>query len=425
MKKYYFIIFILCLNLNVNIKALDNCLDKDLSNVSTLVCSNQEIDYNKLKDAQHLKKLVITSNNLEEIPSTINLLSNLEYLDISSNNIGKITNLDKLTKLKTLIIDNNSLTNINNISKIKSLETLSINSNSLFYLANDINNLINLKTLSLDNNSINAITKIDALKLQSLSLKGNLLIALPDLSEIPLINLKLDNNLLTKKEVITKHKIFPIINQSEILVLNRNYEVDTIWYNKNNTMINNTKLSNNKKALGFKEYNIVNVKSNNKKVFLNEYFDLNTNKVLKTGTLQADIELVSQYNDTYIIPNAINLKLIKNISDNNINILTNINTIKKITDISNHFTLNVIYLAQVNLNDLKNNNQEQVVNKDKVAKIITIPNGVVKDYDDSFIMKNYVLLSVLFFLFFILPLIIGIYMLNKIKKTLENLKQYM
>lgn len=92
-------------------------------------------------------------NNVIEQISGLESLTNLEWLDLSFNNISKIEGLDKLIHLKDLSLYNNQ------IKKIENLD-----------------NLTNLQVLSLGNNPINDLNQIrylrDFPKLESVNLAG-------------------------------------------------------------------------------------------------------------------------------------------------------------------------------------------------------------------------------------------------------------
>merc|ERR1711971_448620 len=61
----------------------------------------------------------------------LNHLVNLEWLDLSFNNISKIEGLDELHRLTDLCLVNNFITNIENLDNNKHLQVLSLGNNCI------------------------------------------------------------------------------------------------------------------------------------------------------------------------------------------------------------------------------------------------------------------------------------------------------
>jgi Leucine-rich repeat (LRR) protein len=97
--------------------------------------SSNIIDLVKLVSSNNnLRKLSIKSTSLKTFPSElIPMLSELEVLDLSSNNIENIPyNIENLSKLKELNLSDNKLTNIpDSILKLKKLKYLNLYNNNL------------------------------------------------------------------------------------------------------------------------------------------------------------------------------------------------------------------------------------------------------------------------------------------------------
>ncbi|ODV58184.1 L domain-like protein [Ascoidea rubescens DSM 1968] len=115
--------------------------------------SRSTYSISSLDNFTNLKVLKLSRWNLNEIPKCINTFKDLESLNLSSNSITKIENIDELKKLKELILTNNSIKVIENIDDLDELECLNFSSNNI----NDSKlnkTLKNLKILDLSANSI-------------------------------------------------------------------------------------------------------------------------------------------------------------------------------------------------------------------------------------------------------------------------------
>jgi len=81
---------------------------------------------------------------------------NLEWLDLSFNNIRAVTGLDSLTKLKDLSLYNNSIDSINGLDSCTALHCLSVGNNSISSLENlmYLRKFKNLRMLNLEGNPV-------------------------------------------------------------------------------------------------------------------------------------------------------------------------------------------------------------------------------------------------------------------------------
>ncbi|MDD2871719.1 MAG: type II secretion system protein GspG [Candidatus Gracilibacteria bacterium] len=95
-----------------------------------------------------------------QIPTTIGNLTNLEYLDVSGNDLSLITTeLGNLTKLKLLKINNTGINSFpTGVDNIISLTDLNISGNSISIIPTTIGNLTNLVNLEL--NTLPSVTSI-------------------------------------------------------------------------------------------------------------------------------------------------------------------------------------------------------------------------------------------------------------------------
>eukprot|EP01088_Endostelium_zonatum_P001204 TRINITY_DN11500_c0_g1_i1.p1 TRINITY_DN11500_c0_g1~~TRINITY_DN11500_c0_g1_i1.p1 ORF type:complete len:245 (-),score=41.57 TRINITY_DN11500_c0_g1_i1:43-777(-) len=79
------------------------------------------------------KKLSIVGQDIDSFPEDLGPKhgQTVTQLDLSHNNITKITNLEHFTKLDSLVVDNNSLTSNQSFPPIKTLRTLCVNNNNI------------------------------------------------------------------------------------------------------------------------------------------------------------------------------------------------------------------------------------------------------------------------------------------------------
>ena len=104
-----------------------------------------------IQSLTELKVLNLSSNSLNNLSSNITSLNNLTSLNVSFNNIASIPNIENLTLLIDLNIDGNIITSLPSLSGLGSLVTLDVGSNGLL----DLPNLpSSLQTIYADQNSL-------------------------------------------------------------------------------------------------------------------------------------------------------------------------------------------------------------------------------------------------------------------------------
>jgi internalin A len=142
-----------------------------------------------------LTGLDLSGLELTEIPKEIAGLTALEKLDLSSNQITKIQNLDSLVNLRFLNLNSNQIPEIEDLDNLEQLRFLYLKGNSIPRLSN-LKNLYNLVDLDVSQNGIIEINGLNTLiKLESLRLSDNLIAKTENISQ--LTNLKaldLSNN---------------------------------------------------------------------------------------------------------------------------------------------------------------------------------------------------------------------------------------
>ncbi|KAG8821722.1 hypothetical protein FRC17_009742 [Serendipita sp. 399] len=124
---------------------------------------------NKITKIEHLghlgpslRSLELGSNRIRTIEN-LDSLVNLEELWLGKNKLTKIENLDNLQKLRLLSIQSNRITKIEGLDKLVNLEELYISHNGLETIEGLENNT-KLTTLDVGNNQITAVENISHLK---------------------------------------------------------------------------------------------------------------------------------------------------------------------------------------------------------------------------------------------------------------------
>lgn len=109
----------------------------------------------------NLRELSIISAGIDTISHNITNLKNLEYLDLSHNNIMFMMHINELENLNILILDNNRLRKIPNISRLKHLKTVILSNNDIEDIS-DINDKFNenITTINISNNRYSYIPVI-------------------------------------------------------------------------------------------------------------------------------------------------------------------------------------------------------------------------------------------------------------------------
>lgn len=79
---------------------------------------------------KNLRKLQLDNNIIEEIPeNALSSLTRLEWLDLSFNNIERISGLDKLVCLRDLSLAHNRIKTVSNLDSLSQLQVLSLANN--------------------------------------------------------------------------------------------------------------------------------------------------------------------------------------------------------------------------------------------------------------------------------------------------------
>lgn len=133
----------------------DSVLDFSRLSLSTL-------DVDKLSDERkrEARQLYLNYNRLTTLPSSLSLLCNLEFLDISNNGLTTICDgITHLARLKTLIAKNNRLDEFSLPKEFGSLqlEVLNFSGNRFEEIPLQCTKLRRLQSLSLGGNRLKSI----------------------------------------------------------------------------------------------------------------------------------------------------------------------------------------------------------------------------------------------------------------------------
>lgn len=132
-----------------------------------------------------LQKLILSGNQISEIPGEVRDLKMLRVLDVSRNNLGKIPDIVVygLKVLDELYFDGNGLTEVpENISNLWRLRVLSLGDNNIKLLPGSVCGLKYLEELNASENNLTALPDyicLDLKKLVSLDASYNELTSLP------------------------------------------------------------------------------------------------------------------------------------------------------------------------------------------------------------------------------------------------------
>ncbi|PWM45692.1 MAG: hypothetical protein DBX47_03890 [Clostridiales bacterium] len=114
----------------------------------------------------NIERLDVSGNELnDELLAGIEILTKLEYLKASSQNIKSTAVFKDCKNLKTLILDVNRITDISDLSSLKNLEELNVNSN-LIEKVDVLSDMKNLKRIYAKNNQIKSFTAISDIKFE-------------------------------------------------------------------------------------------------------------------------------------------------------------------------------------------------------------------------------------------------------------------
>jgi len=135
------------------------------------------------KGLNHLKRLDLSDNKLQELPTSLGQLSMLEKLEINKNQLASLTpSIGSLQSLLKLSLKANKLTTLpGSIGNLVNLNELCVGSNLLTSLPPEMGKLVNLEILLCYGNQLESLPDEmgDLANLKYLALQSNLLSVLP------------------------------------------------------------------------------------------------------------------------------------------------------------------------------------------------------------------------------------------------------
>lgn len=154
-----------------------------------------------------IRELTITHNMLSELTAW-DRLGNLQYVNVSNNDVKSLSAFNGLVHLRGLVADNCGLTNLDGIRFHDSLLTLRARGNSIEKLSFDGTNLQRLTSLDLEDNKIRELESLHELSsLTYLNLKGNQLVKFSSAVSLALKHLIISDNKLRKVDIASMPRL--------------------------------------------------------------------------------------------------------------------------------------------------------------------------------------------------------------------------
>ncbi|XP_066248848.1 protein windpipe [Euwallacea similis] len=140
----------------------------------------------ELKPKQFLtiKKLSVVNASLDKLPAELKYMRELQYLDLSDNNI-ELHHIPPLTSLRTLKLTRNKIADVSFSLLPKHLEDLDLSANSIIHLPQDWSALPNLKIVHLQKNPIDCDCYNDNVVIYRQLVRREIFIPEPITCELP------------------------------------------------------------------------------------------------------------------------------------------------------------------------------------------------------------------------------------------------
>lgn len=146
-----------------------------------------------------LYSLNLADNKLSSLPASMAELKSLSFIDLRSNDFDKVPDALYTMPLKSINLSYNQIKRIENLPF--EIRVLNLSHNDISDVGAEIGGLLDIRTLNLSFNHIHSIDAgiVHLQNLEILILQGNYLKDVPDLGAIPnLLQLNLSENMLTQ-----------------------------------------------------------------------------------------------------------------------------------------------------------------------------------------------------------------------------------
>ncbi|KKP39468.1 MAG: leucine-rich protein [Candidatus Peregrinibacteria bacterium GW2011_GWF2_33_10] len=189
-----------------SILAIVNSAKIDNKNMTVFIDEYMPLADNYISiENNHIVELRINNSNLDSM-SGISAFFALRYLDLSSNQIHRLQDLDNASVLESLYLSNNQISKIENLENLINLKELVLTANNLTVITG-LDSLVNLTSLHLENQNSPGITKIENLdnlhSLILLNLDANNINQITDLQNLTALEtLSLNTNKISNIEAL-------------------------------------------------------------------------------------------------------------------------------------------------------------------------------------------------------------------------------
>eukprot|EP00026_Physarum_polycephalum_P010540 Phypoly_transcript_10706.p1 GENE.Phypoly_transcript_10706~~Phypoly_transcript_10706.p1 ORF type:complete len:331 (+),score=36.47 Phypoly_transcript_10706:44-994(+) len=153
--------------------------------------TNLDLSFNHLRHIPNalalpsIKELYFVNNKISAISTGVRNLTTLTLLELGSNRIRNLENLELLVNLEQLWLGMNKITTIQNLDTLTKVTKMSIQSNRLTSIGNGLANLVSLQELYLSHNGITHISGLDTLvNLKILDLSSNQITKLENVTSL-------------------------------------------------------------------------------------------------------------------------------------------------------------------------------------------------------------------------------------------------
>jgi internalin A len=313
----------------------------------------------------NLQYLDLSHNQISEI-NGLNELTQLQYLDLSHNQISEINGLSKLTQLLHLDLTNNRLSEIQSLNALMKIQYLDLSHNQISEIKN-LNELTQLRSLNLSSNRINVVEGLNELiRLENLDVFDNQIREIKNLDGLTqLVSLSLSDNQITNIEALSKLYQLEFLNLwgnqiTDIKPLAELTNLNSLELSRNQIReINNLSSLTQLKELDLSQNQIIEIKGLSQLTQLLS-LELNSNNIIEIKDLHQLTELKIlelSYNQITEIENLNELSQLRSL-------LLSHNQISEIK--------NLINLTQLETLDLSRNKISNIKNLDNLTQLKTL-----------------------------------------------------